>query len=83
MTASLPAGTSIAGRFTIEAATSWGSMGVVYRACDQRTGKPVAIKILHADRQGAAEQERFTREIQILAGFRHPGIHGLHRPRLQ
>jgi tetratricopeptide (TPR) repeat protein len=48
-------------------------MGEVYRAIDQETGGPVAIKMLRpsAGPDGAA---RFRREVAVLADLRHPNI---------
>jgi hypothetical protein len=56
-------------------------MAVVFQARDERTERPVALKLLHAP--GSVEAvRRFTREAQLLASLRHPGIvsyvdHGL------
>lgn len=50
-----------------------GAMGEVYRALDQQTGEPVAIKLLHR-KASREEQARFRREVQMLADLRHPGI---------
>ncbi|XXF80158.1 protein kinase [Myxococcaceae bacterium GXIMD 01537] len=70
--AALPAGTVLAGRFTLEALVGRGGMGTIYRASDSVSGQPVALKLLHAD--GAEALQRFTREATVLAGLRHPGI---------
>jgi serine/threonine protein kinase/tetratricopeptide (TPR) repeat protein len=70
--ASLPAGTLIAGRFTLLAPAGRGGMGTVYRASDALTGQSVALKLLHADTPEAFQ--RFSREAQVLASLRHPGI---------
>lgn len=59
-------------RFEIERPVGAGGMGTIYRARDRRTGKPVAIKILH-DIQ-AEDRARFSREARILAELRHPRI---------
>src|SRR5688572_14656185 len=49
-----------------------GGMGTVYRARDRRRGDVVAVKIL---REAYGENTtRFSREIRVLAGLRHPGI---------
>jgi len=50
-------------------------MGEVYRACDARLGRDVALKILpevFADE--ATRMARFEREAQILASLNHPNI---------
>jgi eukaryotic-like serine/threonine-protein kinase len=65
--------TTIAGRFILGAVAGSGGMGTVYRARDARTGQVVAVKLLRpSDRP--ADVERFTREAEILAELRHPGI---------
>jgi serine/threonine protein kinase len=76
----LPAGTLIAGRFTLEAPAGRGGMGTIYRARDSHTGQRVALKLLRSD--STDSQPRFTREAEVLAQVRHPGIvayvaHGL------
>jgi len=52
-----------------------GGMSRVYRGCERRTGRPVAIKML-ASRYSAAlaDRERFHREARIAATMRHPNI---------
>jgi tetratricopeptide (TPR) repeat protein len=59
-------------RFEIADLAGRGGMGMVYRARDRRTGEIVALKILHASFGDNAA--RFSREIRVLAGLRHPGI---------
>ncbi|PTL79992.1 serine/threonine-protein kinase [Vitiosangium sp. GDMCC 1.1324] len=72
MAPSLPTGTLIAGRFTLESLAGHGGMGTVYRAIDGLSGQPVALKLLRVDE--ARARQRFTREISLLAELRHPGI---------
>ena len=56
-----------------------GGMGEVYRACDTRLNRTVAIKVLPA---GVADhpdlRQRFEREAQAVAGLNHPHICVLH-----
>jgi tetratricopeptide (TPR) repeat protein len=47
-------------------------MGEVWRALDQATGEPVAVKLLPG--HGAEDAARFGREAQILAGLSHPRV---------
>jgi tetratricopeptide (TPR) repeat protein len=47
-------------------------MGAVYQASDSLSGQPVALKLLHADTPEAFQ--RFSREAEVLASLRHPGI---------
>lgn len=56
-----------------------GGQGVVYHAIQRSTGRDVAIKVM---RQGPfatlADRSRFEREIETLAGLRHPNIVAVH-----
>ncbi|MDX1948474.1 MAG: serine/threonine-protein kinase [Pirellulaceae bacterium] len=47
-----------------------GGMGIVYRAVDQRLGRPVALKRLRA----GASDERFRREAKLLANVSSPHV---------
>ena len=65
---------TIGERYTVLGEVGRGGMGVVYRARDQ-DGKIVAIKVIHAERVGAARhEERFAREVRALAELSHPAI---------
>lgn len=70
---SLRPGDLFANRFEIDRIAGSGGMGTVYRARDQLTGGYVALKLLLGHRADG-DAERFTREAQILAELRHPGI---------
>ena len=59
-------------RFSLEHSVGSGGMGAIFRARDLRDGAPVAIKIMTGVE--TADAERFSREIDILAELRHPGI---------
>jgi eukaryotic-like serine/threonine-protein kinase len=67
------------GPYEILAAIGAGGMGEVYRACDTKLNRDVAIKILpdlfSSDVQRLA---RFTREAQTLASLNHPNIAHIH-----
>jgi eukaryotic-like serine/threonine-protein kinase len=65
-------GDVIADRFEIEASAGAGGMGQVYRARDRRSGEVVALKVL-LDAY-SLQHGRFSREAQVLAELRHPGI---------
>ena len=65
-------GDLVAGRFRLEDVAGMGGMGAVYRAVDNDSGLPVAIKVLRAD--SVEHVERFAREIRVLAQLRHPAI---------
>ena len=61
------------GPYEILAPIGAGGMGEVYRACDTRLGRDVAIKI-------SREQftERFEREARTIPTLNHPNICTLH-----
>lgn len=65
---------ALADRYSVEAMLGAGGMATVYRATDLRHKREVAIKVLHADVAAAVGTERFTREIEIVAGLHHPHI---------
>ncbi len=66
------AGVLIADRFRIERPAGAGGMGTVYRALDQHTGEPVALKVL---REGGEDRvRRFAKEAEVLFKLRHPRI---------
>ena len=56
-----------------------GGQGVVYKATQLSTQREVAIKVLlEGPFAGPADRNRFEREIQVLAGLRHPNIVTIH-----
>ncbi|NNF38448.1 MAG: serine/threonine protein kinase [Gemmatimonadetes bacterium] len=61
-------------RYRVEGELGRGGMAVVVRAWDLRHGRPVAIKVLHAELTSAVGVQRFLREIRVTAGLRHPNI---------
>ena len=65
-------GTTVGGRFVVEAVAGSGGMGNVYRARDDRTGTLVALKVLRGGIDGG--RERFRREAEVLARMSHPHI---------
>jgi serine/threonine protein kinase len=72
--ADLAPGTEIAG-CRIEAVAGRGGMGVIYRATDVRLGRPVAVKLIAADRAADdAFRERFERESRLTAAIDHPNV---------
>jgi tetratricopeptide (TPR) repeat protein len=68
-------GSIIADRFELECMAGSGGAGVVFRARDQLTGAPVALKILPPESTAHAGG-RMQREAQALAALRHPRIVG-------
>jgi eukaryotic-like serine/threonine-protein kinase len=64
----------LANRFLVEREVGRGGVGIVYRARDQVSGQPVALKVIALPGMDAAEEARFQREGRMLAGLHHPGI---------
>lgn len=63
------------GSFRLEEILGSGAMGVVFRATQETTGRPAAVKIVHGKlAQKGKVFERFEREAEILKQFRHPNI---------
>lgn len=60
-------------RFRVLAGAGRGGFGTVHRAFDARTGREVALKVLHAT---AVDQRRFEREAETLATMSHPNVVG-------
>ena len=64
----------LAGRFVIEREVGRGGVGIVYRARDEVSGVPVALKVIAIPGVDAGEEARFGREGRVLAGLSHAGI---------
>lgn len=64
----------LAGRFVIEREVGRGGVGIVYRATDEVSKSPVALKVIAIPGVDAGEEARFGREGRVLAGLSHPGI---------
>ncbi len=62
----------LVGRYVLERRAGVGGMGEVWKALDQSTGEPVAIKLLTGDAR--TYQDRFAREARILSGFSHAHV---------
>jgi TolB-like protein/tetratricopeptide (TPR) repeat protein len=65
---------AIGGQYAIEKEIGRGGMATVYRAHDPKHGRPVAIKVLHADLAASMGPQRFRHEIGIAARLQHPHI---------
>src|SRR3977135_2493221 len=71
-------GTTLNGRYLLEARIGTGGMSTVYRALDQTLQRQVAIKLMN--REGATDSdqlERFRREARAVAQLSHPHIVGV------
>ncbi len=63
------------GPYQLEALLGEGGMGQVFRARDTRLGRPVAIKVIRAERAQRPDfRIRFRREAQATAALNHPHI---------
>jgi ketosteroid isomerase-like protein len=63
----------------IEAVLGRGGMGVVYRALQLDLRRPVALKVITADRAADADfRERFEREARMAAAIDHPNVVPVH-----
>ena len=63
------------GHFRIVDRIGRGAMGVVYSARDERSNRPVAIKVMTADLEGDREtRERFSREARVAGQLLHRNV---------
>ena len=61
--------------FEIREKLGEGGMGVVYKARDTRLNRPVAIKVLPADKVASPERKRrFIQEAQAASALNHPNV---------
>jgi serine/threonine-protein kinase len=65
-------------RYILERELGRGGMATVFLARDTKHGRPVALKLLHADLAAALGPERFRREITLAARLQHPHILSVH-----
>jgi len=67
------------GGYRIEGVAGRGGMGVVYRAVQLDLGRPVALKLIAADRAADPDfRERFQRESRMAAAIDHPNVVPVH-----
>ena len=68
-------GQTLEGRYRIEAVLATGGMGLLFRGTDQRTNRPVAVKLMKPyDGLDRSRVKLFLREVEIAARLRHPHI---------
>ncbi|MGB0092046.1 MAG: protein kinase [Solirubrobacteraceae bacterium] len=71
-------GTTLNGRYRLEARIGAGGMSTVYRALDETLQRQVAIKLMNREVATDSDQlERFRREARWVAQLSHPHIVGV------
>lgn len=71
-------GTTLSRRYRLEARIGSGGMSTVFRAVDETLQRNVAIKLMHREFTGDADQlERFRREARAVAQLSHPHVVGV------
>jgi tRNA A-37 threonylcarbamoyl transferase component Bud32 len=71
-------GTTLNGRYRLEARIGAGGMSTVYRALDETLQRRVAIKLMNREVARDSDQlERFRREARAVAQLSHPHIVGV------
>src|SRR5665811_367320 len=71
-------GTSLNGRYRLEARIASGGMSTVYRALDEILERQVAVKLMNREIASDSDQlERFRREARAVAQLSHPHIVGV------
>ncbi len=71
-------GTSLNGRYRLEARIGSGGMSTVYRALDVTLERQVAVKLMNREIASDSDQlERFRREARAVAQLSHPHIVGV------
>ena len=70
-------GTTLNGRYRLEARIGAGGMSTVYRATDETLERQVAIKLMNREVASDSDQlERFRREARAVAQLSHPHVVG-------
>src|ERR1700727_581915 len=71
-------GTSLNGRYRLEARSGSGGMSTVYRAFDEILERQVAVKLMNREIASDSDQlERFRREARAVAQLSHPHVVGV------
>ena len=65
---------ALASTIRIDAEIGRGGMGVVYLGWHVELARKVAVKVLHLSLTGSEEEDRFLREAQLMARFKHAHI---------
>ncbi|HVV87829.1 MAG TPA: serine/threonine-protein kinase [Kofleriaceae bacterium] len=70
----LAAGTVLDG-YVVDRLVARGGFGEVYRAVDAASGRPVALKVMHAELCATPSAvARFLREAEVMVRIRHPNV---------
>src|SRR5438874_3972618 len=71
-------GTTLSGRYRLEARIGSGGMSTVYRALDETLQRQVAVKLMNREVATDSDQlERFRREARAVAQLSHPHVVGV------
>jgi hypothetical protein len=71
-------GTTLSGRYRLEAKIGTGGMSTVYRAVDETLQRNVAIKLMNREVSGDSDHlVRFGREARAVAQLSHPHVVGV------
>ncbi|MGH2843733.1 MAG: protein kinase domain-containing protein [Solirubrobacteraceae bacterium] len=71
-------GTTLSGRYRLEARIGSGGMSTVYRALDEKLQRRVAVKVMNGEVAGDADRlERFRREARAVARVNHLNVVGV------
>jgi tRNA A-37 threonylcarbamoyl transferase component Bud32 len=74
-TSSQMIGTTLSGRYRLEAKLGSGGMSTVYLARDTTLDRPVAVKVMHREMSEQADQlQRFRQEARAVAKLSHPNV---------
>jgi eukaryotic-like serine/threonine-protein kinase len=68
-------GTTLSGRYRLEAKLGSGGMSTVYLARDETLDRSVAVKVMHREMSEQEDQlERFRQEARAVAKLSHPNV---------
>lgn len=76
-------GTTVGGRYRLDAIVGRGGMGAVYRAHDLDLGRDVAVKLFSSDGHDVHDLGRQVSEVRLLASLNHPGLVTLYDARVE
>ncbi|HKP30408.1 MAG TPA: serine/threonine-protein kinase, partial [Gemmatimonadales bacterium] len=67
-------GSALRGTYSIERELGGGGMSRVFLAEETALGRKVVIKVLPPDMAVSVNQDRFRREMQVIARLQHPHV---------